>query len=159
VAWKKWEKRLSVFILSGVLSGCTYFMEKSAVQEFRMDSPTGICRIDNIRAINGNGVIVTGMYKYDNASLRHLTAYKEQTAGLERLDLTCLPCEPDGPPFLIVHVKDYRITKVESPVYEIDNPVKLAYIRKALEIEADRVRLMADNRPPEGGKEPKYSIP
>ena len=108
-----------------------------------MASPTGICRIDNIRAINGNGVIVTGMYKYGNASLRHLTAYKERTFGLERLDLTCLPCEPDGLPFLIVRVKDYKIMNVESPVYEIDNPVKLAYIRKALEIEADRVRVMA----------------
>jgi hypothetical protein len=127
-------------------------MEKSAINEFKMASPTGICRIDNIRAINGNGIIVTGMYKYRNVSLRHLTAYKEQATGLERLDLTCLPCEPDGPPFLIVRVEDYRIISVHSPVHEIDNPVKLAYIRKALEIEADKASVMADSRSAQGEK-------
>jgi hypothetical protein len=136
-------KVICLLLLSTAVPGCAYFMERAAVEEFRMVSPTGICRIDNIRAIDGNGIIVTGMYKYQDASLRHLTAFKERTAGLERLDLTCPPCEPDGQPFLIVQVKDYRIISVDSPVYEIDNLVKLAYIRKALEIEAARARLMA----------------
>ena len=130
---------LFVVILLSSISGCARIaVERTAAREFSLPSPTGLCRVDNIRAIRGNGIIVSGMYRYRDEVLRHVTAYRRAGNGLERVDLTCPQCEPAGRPILIVHVKDYRITRVEEGVREKLNPLKIAYIKKALEIEAER---------------------
>ncbi len=127
------KKVLSLIFFFG-LWGCTHPAEETAVREFSRPSPTSLCRVDNIRAIKGNGIIVSGLFKYNGESLRHVTAYKETAKGLRRLDLTCPECQEEER-IVVVYVKDYHITKIEEPVHEVTNPVKLAYIRKALEIE------------------------
>ncbi|HEX8948080.1 MAG TPA: hypothetical protein VF790_03910, partial [Dissulfurispiraceae bacterium] len=127
-------------MLLAALSGCAHSVEYVAGEEFGLPAPTGICRVDNIRALKGNGIIVSGLYRYGDELFRHVTAYKEKGKVLERLDFTCPQCEPAGLPILVVYVKDYRIVKVEEAVHESLTPQKIAYIRKALAIEEERER-------------------
>lgn len=124
--------------LMTLLAGCAHIAERTAQEEFSYPAPTGICRVDNIRALGGDGIIVSGIFRNSRTEGRHVTVYKAVGGAYRRIDLTCPDCELVGLPLLIVLVKDFEIAAAYAPVRELFTPMKLAYITKALRTERAR---------------------
>lgn len=134
-------------VLVTALGGCAHLAERTAVEEFGAPAPTGICRVDNLRALEGDGIIVSGLFRNGTTRGRHLTVYKESDGVFRRLDLTCPDCELVGRPFLVILVKNFEVAAVYAPVREFFTPLpmKLAYITTALRAEKARRQLQASH--------------